>query len=320
MLAAVHDRYGSPDALRVEERPGPTPKPGEVLIAVRASSINSWDWDNLRGTPLARVFSPRRPPTLVPGIDVAGVVESVGDGVTDLSSGDEVYGDLSASGFGAMAEYVTARATMVTAKPPSLTFEEAASLPHAGVLAQQAFDKAGVKAGQRLLVNGAGGGVGPLLIQLAKHRGVEVVAVDRPEKFDMMRQWGADKVIDFQTEKFYKTAQPSNAVIDVISRQSLRAARKALKPGGRYVVVGGTFRSLIQLGVIGPLTSRFGDKHVGILAHKPGREALEKLTGLVVSGVVRPIVDKVYPLSHVTEAFRYFGSGLHRGKVVITID
>ena len=289
-------------------------------MAVSASSINSWDWDNLRGTSLARVSSPRRPPVAVPGIDVAGIVEAVGADVEDIQTGDEVYADLSGSGFGGMAEYAVAHASHVAHKPPSLSFAEAASLPHAGVLALQSYEKAAVGSGGSLMINGAGGGVGPVAIQLANRDGVAVTAIDRGEKREMLVGMGAVRFLDFKTDKPFSRDNVHNGVIDVISHQSLMAARRVLVAGGNYVVVGGTVPSLIRLGLIGPLFSKMGDKHVGVLVHRVGSKHLDRLTDLVEKRIVRPRVDKVFTLDEIVEAYRYFASGLYQGKVVIAVD
>lgn len=321
MRALIRDRYGPPDVLRVEQVDKPVPGPDHVLVRVRATSVNSWDWDELVGVFLARITAPRMPKHRILGADLAGVVEEVGAEVEDLAVGDEVYGDISWVGFGAMAEYVTAKPSALARKPQTLDFAEAASLPQAGVLAMQGLStKWELEPGHKVLVNGGGGGVGTLAIQIAKLAGAEVTGVDRAEKLDTMRSLGADHVIDYRERSFSRRRGRYDLVLDTKVRRSTFTQRWALARGGRYASVGGTTPRLFETFALGSLLNRLGSKSTAIVMHRFGRRPLEELSALVDSGQVRPVVDSVYPLEEGAEAFRRYGSGLFKGKVVISLD
>jgi NADPH:quinone reductase-like Zn-dependent oxidoreductase len=321
MKAMVYDRYGSPEMLRLTERAKPAPTDDEVLVEVRASSINSWDWDLLRGRPyLTRIAALRKPPHPVLGADVAGRVEAVGRNVRDFQAGNDVYGDLSGSGWGGFAEYATARADVLARMPASLTFEQAASIPQAGVLALQALRKAQLREGQRVVINGAGGGVGTIATQVAKAAGAEVTGVDRADKLDLLREIGADHVIDFAQQDFTRNGRQYDLIVDVVARRSVFDYARALAPGGRFVIVGGATWRILQVVALGPVISRLRGKKLGLLLHRPNRQDLEALAGEFDLGRLQPVIDRTCPLSDLVEAFRYFGAGNAKGKVVIAVE
>ena len=268
MKAIVLTQYGAPDDLELKEVEKPVPKDDEVLIKVHASAVNDWDWGLVRGKPLfMRAFGGLlRPKIPIMGCDVAGQIETVGKDVSDLRAGEDVYGDLSESGFGAFAEYVCAREASVALKPRNLTYEQAAAIPHAAMLAQQSLrDVAHIAAGHTLLINGAGGGVGTLGVQLAKLHGVEVTGVDSTEKQDFLRSVGFDHVIDYSQEDFTKTGLCYDLILDVKTTRSPLACASALKPDGTYVTVGGSTPRLVQCLLLGLWIARTRNRHIRIL-------------------------------------------------------
>lgn len=321
MKAIVYRRYGGPDVLQLEERPVPVPKRNEVLVKVHAASINSWDWDLMRGVPfvnrmMAGLTRPKRIPVL--GCDVAGTVETVGQDVTRFSPGDEVFGDLSRSGWGGFAEFVCARENAVVIKPASLTFEQAAAMPQAGLLALQGLcDKGRVRAGQQVLINGAGGGAGCFAIQIARHLNADVTGVDSGSKLELMRSLGADRVIDYTRKDFTQDERRYDLILDVSGFHSIFDYSRALNRGGVYVMMGGSTALANQVIFLGPWFSMTGKK-LGLLMHRPNK-GLDEMIRLVEAGAVVPVIDRSYPLSELAEAFRYFGQGRAKGKLVITV-
>ncbi|GAF89921.1 unnamed protein product, partial [marine sediment metagenome] len=248
-----------------------------------------------------------------------GEVEAVGRNVKQFQPGDEVFGDLSLCGFGAFAEYVCASENALALKSASMTFEEAAAVPQAAVLALQGLrDKRPIQPGQKVLINGAGGGVGTFALQLAKYFGAEVTGVDSTRKLDMLRSIGADKVIDYTQEDYTKSGQHYDRIIDVAARRSIFDCKRALSPKGIYLMVGGSTAAIFQAFLLGPLISMTGSKKMGALIHKPNKD-LALLKELFEAGKVVPIIDRRYPLSEAAEAFRYLEEGHAKGKVVITM-
>jgi NADPH:quinone reductase-like Zn-dependent oxidoreductase len=322
MRAIVQYRYGSPELLRLEQVDKPAPGPGQVLVEVRASSVNSWDWDRLRGTPFVNrvLYGLRRPRpgSRILGADVAGRVAGVGSGVQRLKPGDDVFGDLAECGWGAFAEYVCVPEQVLTAKPASLTYEEAAAVPQAAVLALNGLRKGGLAAGQKLLINGAGGGVGTLAIQMAKAEGAEVTAVDAAAKLAATRACGADHVVDYTREDFTRTGREYDLILDVAAYRSPLDVRRALAARGRYVVVGGATARVLQTALLGPWISWTEGKKIGLLLNK-ANTGMDVIARSLESGKVKPVVDRVYPLEEVPDALRYFGEGRVVGKVVIRI-
>ena len=321
MKAIVLTRYGGPDDLELRNVLKPCPEDGEVLIKVHAAAVNDWDWGLVRGKPvyirlLGGLLAPKIP---IIGCDVAGRIEAVGRGVTDLEVGDDVYGDLSESGFGAFAEYVCAHQDAVVPMPRTLTYEQAAAIPHAAMLAQQGLDGvARIAEAQTLLVNGAGGGVGTVAVQLAKYRGVEVTGVDSTDKQDFLRSAGFDHVIDYTEVDFTGTGQTYDVILDAKTDRSPFAYARALKAGGTYVTVGGTIVRLVQCLLLRRWIARTRSRHVRVLGLKPN-EGLERMTELLDAGKVMPTIDSTYPLNEVPQAIRRFGEARHKGKIVVTV-
>lgn len=323
MKAIVFTRYGSPDVLELREVEKPAPADDEVLVRVHAASLNDWDYGALLGADFVNrilfgLFRPR-PKRRILGSDVAGRVEAVGRNVTRFQRGEEVFGDLSGT-WGGFAEYVCARESVLERKPPGMTFEQAAAIPQAFLLAWQALrDKARIRAGQTLLVNGGGGGVGTFAIQIAKAHGLEVTGVDSAEKLDLMRSLGADHVLDYRREDFTRMGRLYDRILDVKTSRSVLDCARALEPDGVYVTVGGSMPRLFQALLLTPwlrLTTRKGAK---LLALKANEDLLD-IQELFESGKVAPVIDGPYSLEDVPRAFRHFGEGRHKGKVVITVQ
>ena len=324
MKAAVYREYGGPEVLRVEEVPKPTPGDDEVLVKVHAAGLNSWDWDALRGARgFTRLSGFRRPRNHILGTDVAGVVEAVGEEVGELRVGDEVFGEVSkrfiSLGWGAFAEYVSAREVNMTLKPAAMTFEQAAAVPQVGALALGGLRYGGdVQPGQKVLINGAGGGVGTFAVQIAKYYGAEVTGVDSGEKLEMLRSLGADHVIDYAEEDFAKNGQLYDLIVDVAASRSTFAYKRALAPGGAYGVIGGDQRRFFQTMLLGFWIGHFSSKKMGTVGAKPN-EGVELILELFEAGELVPVIDRTYSLGEVAEAFRYFGDGRVKGKIIITM-
>jgi NADPH:quinone reductase-like Zn-dependent oxidoreductase len=321
MKAVVRTEYGSPDVVRVEEVPKPTPADGEVLIRVVAASVNGSDREGVVGRPAySRIGGLRKPRYAILGSDIAGRVEEVGKHVRDLRPGDEVLGEVPGyhSGF---AEYVCAPATTLVLKPAELTFEEAAAIPQAGAIALQGIRiKGQVRPGQKVLINGAGGAAGSFAVQLAKLHGAEVTGVDRGDKHDFLRSLGADHVIDYTKEDFTRSRNQYDLVLDVIAHRSVFACARALRPNGTYFFAGGAIRVLIGALLLGPLIKGASGKSVRLLVVPQDRKALLAVTGLCAERKIVPAIDRYYPLREAREAIRYVSEGRQRGKVVITFE
>ena len=322
MRALIQDRYGGADVLELADVPVPAIRDGEVLVRVRAASLNAADVEYLRGDTIVRIAGPRRPPHRIPGSDVAGVVVKVGPKVSGVSLGDEVFGHLFAYGFGAFAELVAAPASALTIKPSDLTFEQVATLPQAGALAWQSLhDEPGVRPGDRVLISGAGGGVGTFAVQLAAAAGAEVTGVDRAAKEDLVRSLGASHFIDFESQDYTGTGESYDRIIDVQARRSVRAVRRALRPSGRYAVVGGRFPRILETAVLGKLIARRSDQRTGIVAWRGNDSGVTRaLIESIRGGRLTPVVERTYPLAEAPEAFRRLAAGEMRGKAVIVID
>jgi NADPH:quinone reductase-like Zn-dependent oxidoreductase len=323
MKAIVRDEYGSPDVLELEDVDKPVVGADEVLVRVHAAGVNMADVDYLRGQPrLARIGTGlRKPKNSGLGLDVAGHVEAVGNNATRFRPGEEVIGDLTEYGFGAFAEYACAPEDAFAVKPAGMTFEAAAAVPQAGVMALQGLGgKRRIRPGQEVLINGAGGGVGPFAVQIAKTFGAEVTGVDEARKLDMVSSVGADHVIDYTREDFTKSGQRYDWVLDVAANRSIFECRRALKPKGSYVVIPGSIARLFQAMFLGPLISMTGSRKMGMLMWKPFKqEDVAMLRELIEAGKVAPVIDRRYPLSEVAAALRYQEEGRARGKVVIIV-
>ena len=321
MKAIVYTEYGSPDVLQLKEVEKPVPREDEVLVKVHAASINDWDWDLLHGIPFVNrlLFGLLKPRKKILGSDIAGRIEAVGNNVGRFRPGDEVFGDLSGD-WGGFAEYVCAREKVLVLKPARMTFEEAAAIPQAAMLAVQGLrDRGQIRPGKNLLVNGAGGGVGTFAVQIAKSYGIEVTGVDSPGKFNMMRVIGFDHVIDYTQEDFTKTGQDYDLILDVKTNRSIFDYLRALSPNGAYVTVGGSGARILQAILLGPWISMISKKRVRIVFLKPNKD-LAYINELFESGKVKPVIDGPFKLSEVAEVMRYFGEGKHKGKVVITME
>jgi NADPH:quinone reductase-like Zn-dependent oxidoreductase len=316
MRAVVYDRYGPPESLRVDDVPMPSPTANQVLLRVHATSINLSDWECLRGAPLyARLGGLRTPARRTLGSDVAGRVEAVGPGVTRFRVGDEVYGD-NLQLKGGFAEYAVAPESALAHKPPDLTFAQASTIPQAGAIARHGT--ADVAPGQRVLINGAGGGSGSFAIQLAKRAGAHVTGVDNAGKLGFMRSLGADEVIDHRSTDCTRTGERYDRILDLVAQRSPFAIRRALAPRGRYRCVGGPVRTLLTIvtvgSIIGPLTGR----RIGMLVVRQGPEHFGPLTDLCVAGDIAIPIDRTFGLDEAPQALRYVGEGLALGKVVVT--
>jgi NADPH:quinone reductase-like Zn-dependent oxidoreductase len=323
MKAVVYSAYGPPDGLHLTEVATPTPADDEVLIKVQAVSVNRSDWEHLTGKPLyARFHGLRKPKrgSRILGSDIAGRVERVGRNHRHFHPGDEVFGEMWLY-HGGFAEYVCTRGSAWALKPPRLTFEQAAAIPQAGVIALQGIRKQGhVQPGQHVLINGAGGGAGSFAVQLAKLDGAEVTGVDNTGKLEFIRSLGADHVIDYTREDFTKTGQQYDLILDVVAHRSAFAYQRALKPNGRYFAVGGSVATLLQIVLFGPWIRRATGKHVRVLGVQRTQHDLFAITELCEAGTIVPVIDRRYPLREVPEALRYLGEGHVKGKIVITVD
>jgi NADPH:quinone reductase-like Zn-dependent oxidoreductase len=320
MKAVVYTRYGSPDVLRLADVDTPTPRGDEVLVKVHAVSLNASDWETLRGKPLySRVAGPFRPRHNVLGSDIAGRVEAVGRHATLFEPGDDVFADI-LSHMGGFAEYVCVPERALARMPSGMTYEEASALPQAGAIALQGIrDKGQVQAGQAVLINGAGGGAGMYAVQLAKLHHAEVTGVDNAEKLEFMRSLGADHVIDYTREDFTRNGRTYDLILDLAGHRSAFAYRRSLKPGGRYLYVGGSMATLVQVLLVGPLIGTSGGRKIRVLAVRSGAQYLAPIVELCQAGKIATVIDRRYPLSEVPEALRYLGEGHARGKVVVTV-
>ncbi|MHA6668450.1 NAD(P)-dependent alcohol dehydrogenase [Homoserinimonas sp. A447] len=315
MRAIVYDRYGQPDVLRMAKLPTPSPRAGQVLVEVAATSVNLTDWEGLTGTPgYARLGGLRSPRRRVLGSDIAGRVAAVGSGVTRFTVGDEVYGD-NLELMGGFAEFAVAPVKALAHKPSGLTFAEASTLPQAGAIAFQGTAHA--RHGQRVLINGAGGGAGTFAIQLAKLSGAHVTGVDNAGKLDYLRQLGADDVVDYRNEDFTRR-EPFDLVLDLVAHRSVFAYRRALAPGGRYLCVGGTVRTLLRVVTAGAALGLLSGRRLGILVARQGPPYFEPVAERCVAGDLRIHIDRTFSLDEVPQALAYVGAGRALGKVVVT--
>jgi NADPH:quinone reductase-like Zn-dependent oxidoreductase len=319
--AVVYTRYGTPDVLRLTDVETPVPKDNEVLVKVHAVSLNASDWETLRGKPLySRVAGPLRPRHQILGSDIAGRVEAAGRTTTLFRPGEEVFAD-NLSHMGGFAEYACVPESALARIPAGMTHEEAAALPQAGAIAVQGIrDKGQVQPGQNVLINGAGGGSGMYAIQLAKLAGAEVTGVDNTEKLEFMRSLGADHVIDFTREDFTRNGRTYDVILDLAAHRSAFAYERSLTAGGRYLYVGGSVATLLQVLLIGPLTGRAAGKKIRLLIVRLGAQHLAPLVELCQAGKITTVIDRRYRLSEVPEALRYLGEGHAKGKVVVIVE
>src|SRR5687767_825955 len=319
LKAIVYTKYGGPEVLQIKEIEKPFPKDNEVLVKVYAVSINDWDWGLLQGDFINRMlYGIRKPGKKILGSDIAGRIESVGKNVKQFKPGDEVFGDLSGH-WGGMAEYVCANENALALKPANMSFEEAAAIPQAAMLAVQGLiDKGHIQSGQKLLINGAGGGVGTFAVQIAKLYGVEVTGVDSSGKLDMLRSMGFDHVIDYTKEDFTKNGKSYDLILDVKTNRSMFDYARALSYKGVYVTVGGSIARLFQALFLSSWISMISKKYIRIVPLKPNKD-LAYMNELFEAGKIKSVIDGPYRLDEVPEAFRLFGKGDHKGKIVITM-
>ena len=321
MQALTFHKYGAPEDLKLEDVPQPVPGPGEVLIQVKATSLNSMDFEVLQGKPWVNrlLFGLRRPRRIRSlGGDVAGRVEAAGAGVRRFVPGDEVFGDLCGAGMGGLAQYVCAPEKALARKPDGMRYEEAAAFPQAGVLALQGIrDYGRVQAGQQVLINGAGGGVGTFAVQLAKMYGAEVTAVDSGAKLHLLRGLGADHVLDYTQVDYTRQGVRYDMILDTQAYRNVADYRRALAPGGIFVMVGGSMALVFRLLWLTPWHIVRGRQRLRILMHRPNCN-LEDLIALYAAGKLTPVIEGCRPLAEAPQALRRLGEGAVLGKLVIT--
>lgn len=320
MQAIVYTEYGTPDVLQQKEVEKPIPGDDEVLVKIMAASLNASDLELLKGSPYyVRIWGFLKPKYQILGSDIAGIVEAVGKNVKQFKPGDEIFGDLFTS-WGGFAEYVCAPEKALMLKPPGITFGEAAAIPQAAVVALQSLRyKKNIRPGQRILINGAGGGAGSFALQIAKLWRAEVTGVDNTGKLEMMQLLGADQVIDYTREDFTQNGQRYDFIVDFVAYRSIFDYKRALHPKGVYVMVGGSLPRIFQTLMLAPWISMTARKKMGILMHKQNKEDLNFILELIEIGEIAPVIDRQYPLSEVADAFRYLGAGKAKGKIVINI-
>ncbi len=323
MKAIVYTKYGPPDVLQLKEVEKPVPKDNEVLVKIRAASLNAADDHLLRADPfIVRLFSGLfKPKHKILGADIAGRVEAVGGNAKRFQPGDEVFGDIFSYGFGGFAEYACAGEDVLVLKPADISFEEAAAVPIAAITALQGLrDKGHIQPGQKVLINGASGGVGTFAVQIAKSFGAEVTAVCSSRNLDMARSIGADHVIDYTKEDFTKSGHRYDLILAANGYHPLSAYKRALSPGGTYVMAGGSGAQMFQAMALGPWMSIVGGKKMVGLSAKSNQKDLVFIKELLEAGKVKPVIDRRYALSGVADAFRYLEKEHARGKVVITFE
>jgi 2-desacetyl-2-hydroxyethyl bacteriochlorophyllide A dehydrogenase len=321
--AIVQTEYGSPDMLSLQEVDKPIVTANGVLVRVRATSVNAGDWHLMRGDPfLTRLIfgGILKPKIQILGMDIAGCVEEVGKDVTQFQVGDEVFGDLSECGFGAFAEYVCATEAALSLKPTNISFEQAATVPLAALTALQGLRDCGrVKSGQKVLINGASGGVGSFAVQIAKALGAEVTAVCSTHKVKMMKTLGANHIIDYTQTDITKNGQEYDLILDAAAYRSIFDYAPILKPEGTYVLIGGSISRLFQVLLFGSVISRIMHRRLKCLTAKPNRSDLVILKDLIEAGKIVPVIDRTYSLSEVPEAIRQLEQRQVRGKIAINI-
>jgi NADPH:quinone reductase-like Zn-dependent oxidoreductase len=321
MKAVVYTRYGPPGVLRLMDVETPAPKDDEVLVKVHAVSLNASDWETLRGKPLySRIMGPFRPRHHILGSDIAGQVEAAGPNATLFQPGDQVFADI-LSHMGGFAEYVCVPESVLARMPTGMTYEEAACLPQAGTIALQGLlGKGQVQPGQKVLINGAGGGSGMYAVQLAKLYEAEVTGVDNTEKLEFVRSLGADHVIDYTREDFTRNGRTYDLILDLAAHRSVFACKRSLAPGGRYLCAGGSVPALLSVLLIGPLAGRAEGKRIRVLALRLGVQHVGPIVAFCQAAKISTVIDRRYRLSEVPEALRYLGEGHAKGKVIVIVE
>jgi NADPH:quinone reductase-like Zn-dependent oxidoreductase len=319
MKAIVYTEYGPPEVLELKEVEKPAPKEGEVLVNVHAASLNAGDWAMLIGEPfyIRLAWGFPKPKHKILGLDIAGQVEAVGANVTQFEPGDDVFGE---SGIGAFTEYRCVTEDKLALKPANISFEEAATVPEAGLVALQGLRDAGqIQAGQKVLINGASGGIGTFAVQIAKSFGAEVTAVCSTRNLDIARSIGADHVVDYTQEDFTQTGQHYDLILAANGYHPISDYKRALSSEGIYVCTGGSLTQIFQSMLLGPIMSRSGNKQMGNSYKRSNKEDLVLLGELLEARKIVPVIDRRYPLSKVPEALEYIGEGHAQGKIVITV-
>ncbi|WP_276391205.1 NAD(P)-dependent alcohol dehydrogenase [Eudoraea chungangensis] len=320
MKVIYQNSYGPVSELLKKEIQKPGIKENEVLIKIHASAINDYDWSMVRGKPylyrlMFGLFKPKNP---IPGMELSGVIEAIGKSVTRFKVGDQVYGDISNYGFGSFAEYIAINEKAILPKPNSLKYEEAAALSHAGGLALQGLQDLGkLKAGDKVLINGGGGGMGIIAAQIANFKGAKVTGVDHLTKLEEMKAYGYDEVIDYNTTDFTELKTKFNLILDAKTNRSPFKYLNVLKPNGRYITVGGSLSRLIQVLFFKAWIKLIYKKNFAILALKANKD-MRFLEALIANGSLRLAIDESFDFDHVPEAIQFFGEARHLGKVVIT--
>lgn len=323
MKAFVYYKYGAIDQLKLEEVEKPSPKGDEVLVKVMASCINDWDLGLLNGYPRVNRFinGLGKPRNKIIGCDIAGIVEEVGKNVTQFKVGDEVYGDVSECNFGAFAEYTCSKERNLGLKPKKLSFEEAASVPQAGILAFQGFQmNESLSEKSSVLINGAGGGVGTFGVQLAKELGVQVTCVDAAEKLEKLMELGASATIDYKSTNYTAVKEKYDLIIDNVAQSSIFSYARALKRGGIFAIIGGKMSVIVGVGLFGTWIFRPINKRMKIVSFLPRAKYLNELSKRFESGKLKTVIDSVYPFEQLPEAFKKYESKKFIGKIVLSMN
>ncbi len=323
MKAIYCSTYGPPSSLEIRELPIPEPKKNEVLVKVKAAAINDYDWSMVRGKPsiYRLIFGLSRPKNKIPGMEMSGVVEGIGPQASTFSIGDEVYGDISnTSSFSCFSDFTCVKEDALRKKPKAMSFEDAAAIPHASLLAWQGLINLGhIKKGMKILINGAGGGVGNFALQIAKSYEAQLTAVDSSNKLDTLKSMGYDKVIDYKKEDFTKNNQRYDLILDARTTRGPGSYLRALNEGGKYVSVGGTIGCLLHLLTTKWIHHIFTKKRIHILGLKPN-VGLEHIEKLYKQNIIKPLIDGPYSFDEIPERIQYYGNALHKGKVIIRIS
>ena len=317
MRAVICRHYGPPNRLKIEDIPVPSPGSYELLIKVHATTINDFDWSLVTGKPAAYrlLFGLTTPKHPIPGIELSGTVEAIGNRVTDFKPGDAVYGDISGQGWGSYAEYTCVHQDSLIHKPLEMSFIDAAAIPHASMLAWQGLVDAGrITKGQKILINGAGGGMGTFGVQIAKPYQAYVSGIDAAGKLERMKSLGFDQVYDYRKFNFTESDEQYDLILDAKTTYSPSRLARALKPGGKYVTVGGALNRLLQV----YLVQKFGKKNMHLVALKPNKD-LAQIGKLYQDGMLKPEIDGPYTMQEIPKLLEYFGAGKHTGKVVVSM-
>lgn len=322
MRAFIQTHYGPPSVLTLKEISIPQPKINEVQIKIISTAINDWDWSMVRGTPIIYrlmfgVFKPKNP---IPGMEISGQITALGENSKKFNVGDYVFGDLSDYGFGGFSEYVCINENALIGKPEKMSFQDACAIPHASLLAYQGLiDYARLNREEKVLINGAGGGLGTFGLQIAKEYSCHVTGVDSGPKLPVLKSMGYDNVIDYQLEDFTKNGERYDVILDAKTNRSPWAYLNSLKSGGRYVTVGGSLTKMILLLLSQLILKKAHGKEFSIVALKPN-QGLDEIIKRYEGGIIKPTIDGPYSFEEIPQLIQYFGEGRHQGKVVVNIS